>query len=63
MQNQREFFADKLMDLANYAATALIFGQMVGGQRLVWPALAIGTALLLVLGLVSYFLTKGGKRP
>jgi len=32
METNGEFFADKLMDLANYAVAALVFGQLIGAQ-------------------------------
>jgi len=43
VETQGEFFADKLMDLANLAAAALIFGQLVSGQRLEWGPLLMGS--------------------
>lgn len=49
------------MDLANLAAAALIFGQLVGGQQLQWWSLAIGVALLVTFSVISYFLRKRGR--
>jgi len=61
MESNQAFFADKLMDLANFASAALIFGQMVGEHKLRWPAFIIGVVLLFVCGVVSYVLRKRGN--
>lgn len=45
---QRIFAADKLMDTANYAIAGLVFVQLVSNQK--------PNALVLVLGVVIYFL-------
>jgi len=62
METNEAFFADKLMDLANFASAALIFGQLVGEHKLRWPAFVIGVVLLVVCGVVSYVLRKRGKQ-
>ena len=61
METNGQFFADKLMDMANLAAAALIFGQLVGGERLQWWPFLIGVTLLVVCGVVSYILRRGGN--
>lgn len=57
MQTNGEFYADKLMDLANLAAAALIFGQLVE-NRIVWWAVGIGFSFLITIGVISFFLRK-----
>ena len=61
MISNGEFYADKLMDLANLAAAALIFGQLAEGH-LRWFLFCIGTGLFLLCLVVSYWLRKGGRR-
>ena len=43
---QRALFGEKLLELANYAVTALIFGQLVGQERI--------SSLLTMLGFGIY---------
>lgn len=62
METNGNFFADKLMDLANLASAALIFGQLVGEHKLRLPAFVIGVVLLGVCGVVSYVLRNWGKQ-
>lgn len=47
-----EFWADKLMDLANFSATVLIFGQFVE-SKFSWKTLTIGAIIYLGLLLVA----------
>lgn len=56
METQREFFADKIMDLANLGMSALVFGQIVEGDLQRIP-LTFGLSLLFLLGMVSFCLT------
>ena len=54
---RREVLSDKLLDLANPAAAALVFGQFVGQQPLSWRVLMGGMAVWLVLATTSFWLT------
>ncbi len=58
MTSYGEFYADKLMDLANLGAAALIFGQLAEGQT-DWHSLVIGFTWFCGCVVVSYFLRKG----
>ncbi|MBI2166649.1 MAG: hypothetical protein HYU34_00185 [Candidatus Omnitrophica bacterium] len=60
METNGKFFADKLMDLANFGVTALVFGQLLAEQMKIFP-LVLGFSLLIVLPVVSYFLRKKFK--
>lgn len=53
MKSHGEFFADKLMDLANLAAAALIFGQMLN-VRIYAEVRVLGFAFYLLCVVVSY---------
>lgn len=55
---RRAALGQTLRDLANYAAAALVFGQVVGPQLFSWRVLLAGGALWLVL--VSYALLLEG---
>lgn len=46
---QRALLADKLPDVANIAAGALVFGQSLGDRTFSWPLAAFGTTLWTVL--------------
>ena len=48
---QRRLFAEKLIDLANIAAGALVFGQFVSGQ----PFSILTFILGIILAMVMYF--------
>lgn len=41
----RTAFGEKLLDLANFAAAALVFGQFVGSESLSWTIMVTGVAL------------------
>ena len=43
----RAVFGEKLLDLANLAAAALVFGQFVGRQPLSWTVIAAGVTIWL----------------
>jgi hypothetical protein len=60
MGTHGEFFADKLMDLANLAAAALIFGQIVEG-RIVWTVVGIGLSFFFSCVVISLLLRKGWR--
>ena len=54
---QRAVFGEKFLDLANYAAAALVFGQFVGQQPLSWRVMLAGVATWLVFAALSFSLT------
>ena len=51
---------EKVLDLANFAAAALIFSQFVGQQRVVWLVIVAGTAVW--IGLASMAVWLMGER-
>ena len=53
MLTRREFFADKLMDLANLVAAVLVFGQWLALQ-IQWNAFLIGFSFYGLCAVVSY---------
>ena len=64
-KRQQELAADKLADLANLAAAALVFGQAIGGAVLNWLSAAMafaGVALWLLLMLLALGVAKEAKR-
>lgn len=38
---QRKLFADKILDLANFAAAGLIFGQIISQEKFDWRILIV----------------------
>jgi hypothetical protein len=40
----RAVFGEKVLDLANFAAAALVFGQFVGTEPLSWSVIVVGVA-------------------
>ncbi len=50
---QRTVLGEKVLDLANFAAAALVFSQFVGQQRVVWLVIVAGMALWIVLALMA----------
>jgi hypothetical protein len=54
---RRTVFGEKLLDLANYAATALVFGQFVGQQSVSWEVMLAGMATWLVLAGTTFLMT------
>ena len=61
MTSHGEFYADKIMDLANLAAAALVFGQVADGHFR-WLVLGIGVFLFLLCVVLSYQLRKGSSK-
>ena len=55
---QRQMFAEKLLDLANIAAGALVFGQFVSGQSINISTFLLGIVLAVVFYAVSYLFSK-----
>lgn len=60
METWNDFLSDKLMDLANYVAAALIFGQLLA-DRIEWRAFIFGVAFLIASYMVSFCLRERGK--
>jgi hypothetical protein len=54
---QCALFGEKLLELANYAVAALIFGQLVGAQRISLALMLTGGASYIALVLVALWLT------
>ncbi len=54
---RRALFADKLLDLANYAVAALVFGQFVSQQGVSWEVILMGVATWLVFATWAFWLT------
>jgi len=50
--------AEKLLDLANLAVAALIFGQFLSPQGFRWPLTTLALAIWLILSLSSYGLVR-----
>ena len=57
MQTNGEFMADKLMDLANMVASALVFGQLINNE-IVWWVVAIGVSFFCLCIVISSLLRK-----
>jgi hypothetical protein len=54
---QRVVFGEKLLDLANYAAAGLVFGQFVSQQPVSWKVVLAGVTTWLVFAAMSLTLT------
>jgi hypothetical protein len=50
--SEGEFWADKLMDLANLSAVVLIFGQLVT-PTIRWDTLGLGAVLYIVIVILA----------
>ena len=55
MPTRRELLAEKLLDLANLAVAAMMFGQFVSGQPFRIGVGIIGVSLWVLLFCVAYF--------
>ena len=55
MPARRELLAEKLMDLANIAVAATLFGQFVSGQPFRIAAAITGIGLWLLIYCAAYF--------
>lgn len=55
---QRRLLADKLCDIANLAAGALIFGQFIGDQRFSVPLALLGSVVWVVGVVLAIALTE-----
>ena len=56
-----EFYADKLMDLANLVGATLVFGQLITG-KIYWIPFVIGTSFFWSCLVISLWLRKGGAK-
>ena len=56
---QRVMFGEKLVDLANYAVTALIFGQLVGQERISVLVTMLGFGVYVAFVLAGLWLARG----
>jgi hypothetical protein len=54
---QRAVFGEKFLDLANYAAAGLVFGQFVSQQPVSWKVVLAGVTTWLVFAAISFTLT------
>ena len=54
---QRRVFGEKLLDLANFAAAARVFGQFVGQQTASWRVIGAGVTVCLILISTALWLT------
>ncbi len=57
---QRAVLGEKILDLANFAAAALVFSQFVGQQRVAWLVIVAGMAAW--IGLASMAVWLMGER-
>lgn len=54
-----EFWADKLMDLANLTVVLLVFGQFVG-SKIYWSAVGLGLFIYIFITIIAYKLRRKG---
>ncbi|MCR4404550.1 MAG: hypothetical protein NUW06_04640 [Candidatus Acetothermia bacterium] len=52
-QNLAGKLADKLMDLANFTAGALIIGQLISGRPFDWTIAALGLGVWIALYIIA----------
>ena len=53
---QRAVLGEKVLDLATFAAAALVFSQFVGQQRVVWTVILAGGAAWIALASMAVWL-------
>jgi hypothetical protein len=58
---QRRVLADKVPDLANLVAGALIVGRFVGEHSVSWSVTLVGIGLWIVGIAISVFLARGDE--
>lgn len=56
-QSEGEFWADKLMDLANLSAIVLIFGQFVS-DKIYWESVIAGVILYGAIAIIAKYLRR-----
>lgn len=61
-QEQRRLFAEKLMDTANIAVGALVFGQILSPEGFQLPLGAAGVLVYGVLAGLAYILTRPKRK-
>jgi len=54
---QRAMFGEKVLDLANYAMAALVFGQFLAQQPVSYGTMFVGLATWLVSAAIAFWLT------
>ncbi len=52
-----EFWADKLMDLANLAVVILVFGQLVA-PKIYFHSIALGVIIYIIFSIISFKFRK-----
>lgn len=57
-KEQRNFFADKIMDIANIGSGALVFGNLISDRRFELTHLQWGIIFYIFCFTISYFLTE-----
>lgn len=57
-KQQKSLYAEKLIDLANIAVGGLVFGQSIFSQQFSLKYAIVGLLILMILYLVSFWLTK-----
>ena len=57
-EEQRRVVVDKLPDMANVAAGAMVFGQFIGDQPFSITVAAAGVAAWIALGGIVFLLTR-----
>ena len=55
---QRQIFAEKMLDLANIAAGALVFGQLVSPEIIRWYLIVVGVGIIFVGYFIAILLTN-----
>jgi len=53
---QRAVLGEKVLDIANFAAAALVFSQFVGQHPVIWVVVVAGTAAWTVLASAALWL-------
>lgn len=54
-------YGEKLIDLANIALAALVFGQFVSSEGIHWSTAVAGLMLFIFLYVLAYFFLKSKK--
>ena len=57
-QEFRSKFSEKLMDLGNLVAAALVFGQFISGNEFLWITFASGMLLATLCYTISYLISS-----
>jgi hypothetical protein len=57
-EQRRQVLGEKFLDLANYAATAMVFGQFVGEPRVSWRVMTAGVVIWALFAAISLALQE-----